>query len=78
MKIVNIHEAKTHFSKLVNSVIHGNEIVIAMAGKPVAKLSPISEKPKRKLGVLKGKIKISKDFDAPLSDEILREFEGDE
>jgi prevent-host-death family protein len=76
MRIVNIHEAKTHFSKLVDAVIHGNEILIAMAGKPVAKLGPINKKPQRRFGVLKGKIKISKDFDAPLSDEFLDEFEG--
>ena len=76
MRVVNMHEAKTHFSKLVDSVIHGHEIVIAMAGKPVARLSPITPKPKRKFGVLKGKVKISKDFDAPLSDEFLDQFEA--
>lgn len=76
MRIVNIHEAKTHFSKLVDSVLHGNEILIAMAGKPVAKLGPIGKKSPRKFGVLKGKIKIAKDFDAPLSDEVLKEFES--
>jgi prevent-host-death family protein len=76
MRMVNIYEAKTHFSKLVNAVIHGNEIVIAMAGKPVAKLGPISKKPERRFGVLKGKIKIAKDFDAPLSDEFLADFEA--
>jgi prevent-host-death family protein len=76
MRIVNMHEAKTHFSKLVDSVLHGGEIIIAMAGKPVAKLSPITQKPKRRLGCLKGKIKIAKDFDAPLSDAILDEFES--
>ena len=76
MRIVNMHEAKTHFSKLVDSVIHGNEIVIAMAGKPVARLVSIEKKPKRRLGVLKGKVKIAKDFDAPLPDEILSDFEG--
>ena len=75
MRIVNIHEAKTHFSKLVDAVIHGNEILIAMAGKPVAKLGPIEKKPKRRAGVLKGKVKISKDFDEPLSDETLADFE---
>lgn len=75
MRIVNIHEAKTHFSKLVNSVIQGDEILIAMAGKPVAKLSPIKPKTKRRFGVMKGKIKISKDFDEPLPEEILEEFE---
>lgn len=76
MRIVNIHEAKTHFSKLVDAVLHGHEILIAMAGKPVAKLGPICKKPPRKFGVLKGKIKIAKNFDAPLSDELLAEFEG--
>jgi prevent-host-death family protein len=76
MRIVNIHEAKTHFSKLVDSVLHGNEILIAMAGKPVAKLGPINKKPQRKFGALKGKIKIAKDFDASLPDELLADFEG--
>lgn len=76
MRIVNMHEAKTHFSKLVDAVIHGKEILIAMAGKPVAKLGPINKKTERRFGVMKGKIKISKDFDAPLSNEILADFEG--
>jgi prevent-host-death family protein len=75
MRAVNMHEAKTHFSKLVDFVIHGNEIIIAMAGKPVAILSPISNKPKIRFGLLKGKIKISKDFDAHLPDDILADFE---
>lgn len=75
MRMVNIHEAKTHFSKLVDAVIHGKEIVIAMAGKPVAMLGPITKKSKRRLGVMKGKIKIAKDFDAPLPDDFLNEFE---
>ena len=76
MRSVNMHEAKTHFSKLVDSVMKGNEITIAMAGKPVAKLIPIEEKPKRCPGGLKGKIKIAKDFDAPLPEDILADFEG--
>jgi len=75
MRTVNIHEAKTHFSKLVNAVINGDEIVIAMAGKPVAKLGPIRKKSLRKFGVLKGKMKLAADFDAPLSDDLLAEFE---
>ena len=75
MRIVNIHEAKTHFSKLVDIVIHGKEVILAMAGKPVAKLISIKKKPQRKFGALKGKIKISKDFDAPLPSEFLAEFE---
>ena len=75
MRIVNIHEAKTHFSKLIDAVIHGNRIVIAMAGKPVAILGPINKKPERRFGVMKGKIKIAKDFDAPLPEEYLADFE---
>jgi prevent-host-death family protein len=75
MRTVNMHEAKTHFSKLVDSVMKGNEIVIAMAGKPVAKLMPIEKKPKRRPGGLKGKIKIAKDFDAPLPEDVLSDFE---
>lgn len=77
MHMVNMWEAKTHFSKLVESAINGEVTIIAKSGKPVAKLVPIlAEKPKRRLGVLKGKIKIAEDFDAPLSDEILDSFEG--
>ncbi len=65
MRKINIQEAKTHFSRLVDSVMKGNEIVIARAGKPVAKLTPIEKKSKRRPGALKGKIKIFKDFDDP-------------
>jgi prevent-host-death family protein len=75
MRIVNMHEAKTHFSKLVDSVMNGNEVVIAMAGKPVAKLISIEKKPKRRPGALKGKIKIAKDFEDPLPEDILSDFE---
>lgn len=77
MHTVNIHEAKTNFSKLVDAVMHGEEIIIAKAGKPAAKLVPIvAIKPQRKPGALKGKIKISKDFNTPLPDDILDQFEG--
>lgn len=77
MHKVNIHEAKTQFSKLVELAINGEETIIAKAGKPVARLVPIAaKKPKRRLGVLKGKIKIAEDFDSPLSDDILDSFEG--
>lgn len=77
METFNIHEAKTHFSKLVDSVMQGNEIVIAKAGKAAVKLVPILHlKPKLRLGVLKGKIKIADDFDAQLADDVLAGFEG--
>lgn len=77
MAIVNIHEAKTHFSKLVDRAMKGEEVIIGKSGKPVVKLIAIQYvPPKRVPGALKGKIKISDDFDAPLSDDILEEFEG--
>jgi len=77
MLIINIHQAKTTFSKLIEAAMHGEEIIIAKAGKPVARLMPITEvKPKRKPGALKGKIKMSADFNAPLPDDLLDLFGG--
>jgi len=74
---VNIHEAKTNLSRLVDQVSGGAEIIIAKAGKPVAKLVPIGRRGRvRKPGFLKGKIKIAADFDAPLPGELLDAFEG--
>jgi len=74
---VNMHEAKSNLSRLVDRVADGAEIVIAKAGKPVAKLVPIAPpKRVRKPGFLKGKVKIAADFDAPLPPETLDAFEG--
>jgi prevent-host-death family protein len=76
-KTVNIHEAKTHLSRLVDEVAAGAEIVIAKAGKPMARLSPISVPVRKKhLGLLRGKIKVSDDFNTPLDDEVLALFDG--
>ena len=77
-KTVNMHEAKTHLSRLVDEVQNGEEIVIARAGKPVARLAPLKThwKPRRP-GGLKGKIWISEDFDAPLPEEIAAAFRGE-
>lgn len=77
MHTVNIHEAKTHLSRLLEEVNRGQEVVIAKAGKPMAKLTRVSAaKPIRKPGFLKGKIKIADDFDAPLPEDLLDAFEG--
>jgi prevent-host-death family protein len=77
MRIINIHDAKTRFSQLVDAANHGEEIIIAKAGNPVARLCPLAtKKPKRKPGSFKGKIWIADDFDAPLPDDILDDFEG--
>jgi len=78
MASVNIHAAKTNLSRLVDQAAAGEEIVIARAGKPVArlvKLEPV--KPRRVLGQLKGLITVSDDFDAPLPDDIIALFEGE-
>jgi prevent-host-death family protein len=77
MAVVNIHAAKTQLSRLVDQAAAGEEIVIARAGKPVARLVQLEEKPKRILGLLKGQLKIPKDFDAPLPDDVLALFEGE-
>ena len=77
MHTINIHEAKTHLSRLVDKVVAGEEVVIAKAGKPMAKLIPfITATKKRKLGLLAGKLSVPEDFDAPLPDEVLASFEG--
>ena len=73
--IINIHEALRHFSKLVEAASNGEEIIIVKAGKPTAKLVPYQSQKKRKFGVLKGKIKIAKDFDKPLPENFLSAFE---
>ncbi|HLF66685.1 MAG TPA: type II toxin-antitoxin system prevent-host-death family antitoxin [Gammaproteobacteria bacterium] len=76
---VNIHEAKTHFSKLINQALQGEEVVIAKGGKPLVTLTPYVERVSpRKGGQLKGLIQVSADFDAPLPDEILKQFYGDD
>jgi prevent-host-death family protein len=77
MTVVNIHDAKTQLSKLIEKAAAGNDVVIARGGKPVARLTRLgSSKRKLKFGVLKGKIKISADFDASVSSDVLRQFEG--
>ena len=77
MQIVNMHDAKTHFSRLVDAAAQGEEIIIAKAGKPTARLVAIEPvKTKRRFGALKGKIRIADDFDAPLPDDIQAAFEG--
>ncbi len=74
---VNVHQAKTHFSKLLARVQAGEEIIIAKAGRPIAKIVPIQpEKKPREPGTAKGKIWIAPDFDEPLPEEILKAFEG--
>ena len=73
---VNIHEAKTHFSRLLARVSKGEEIIISKAGKPIARLVPTEETmTKRIAGSAKGAVIISDNFDAPLPESILNSFE---
>jgi prevent-host-death family protein len=77
MPHVNIYEAKTHFSKYVEQAEAGTDVIIARGGKQVARLTSIVP-PKRQVrfGVLKDKLKVAEDFDAPLPDDVLAGFEG--
>ncbi len=77
MRQVNIHEARTHLSRLVEDAAHGDEIVIAKDGKPVARLVAVDgTRTPRRRGLLEGKFKVPDDFDAPLPEDILDLFEG--
>ncbi len=76
MATVNVHEAKTHLSKLLAKVERGETIVLARSGRPVAKLVPFVA-PTRRPGLLKGKIRIGKDFDAELPEDLVRGFRGE-
>ena len=76
-KPINIYEAKTHLSKLVDRAAAGESIIIAKAGRPVARLVPLETPVRRVPGNLKGRIWIAPDFDAPLPDDIQRYFEGE-
>ncbi len=73
---VNIHEAKTHLSKLLVKVKEGQEVIIAKNGKPVARLVPVLEKPVQRVpGTAAGKVFIAADFTAPLAADLLDDFE---
>lgn len=77
MDKVNIHQAKTQFSRLVDLAASGQEVIIAKAGKPVARLVPYTPKRQaRRPGLLRGKIRIKKNFDEPLSKKVLDSFDG--
>jgi prevent-host-death family protein len=72
----NIHDAKTHLSRLLSRVAQGEEVTIAKAGRPVAKLVPIPPKTGRRIpGSARGRIVISAEFDEPLPKEVQESFE---
>jgi prevent-host-death family protein len=76
-RLVNMHEAKTTLSKLVEMLESGEEVIIARAGRPVARLLPMGPPMRRKLGAWKGQIWMADDFDAPLPEEHVRAWRGE-
>jgi prevent-host-death family protein len=77
MLTVDIHAAKTQLAQLLSAAVGGEEVIIAEAGKPVARLVPIDpDPPKRRLGLLAGKLPLTRAFDEPLPDGTLTDFEG--
>jgi prevent-host-death family protein len=74
--VVNVHEAKTHLSRLLDRVAQGEEIVLAKAGKPYARLVPLDASPKREPGLLRGRIEMDDSFFDELPEEELRAWEG--
>lgn len=76
MRTINIHEAKTHLSRLVEEVAAGEEVILAKAGRPMVRLVPLNTPKALKIGLLEGRLTIPDDFDAPLSEDMLRSFES--
>jgi prevent-host-death family protein len=77
MDSINIYEAKTRLSQLVDKAAAGEDVVVSRNGKPLVRITRLEEtKRPIRFGVLKGKVKIAKDFDAPLPDDVLASFEG--
>lgn len=80
MTTVNIHEAKTHLSQLIEKAVQGESFIIAKAGKPLVKVTPVDAPAKgkmRRIGFLKGQLKIPRNFDRMAGKEIERLFYGE-
>ncbi|BCI68963.1 antitoxin (plasmid) [Acetobacter aceti] len=79
MRTVNIHEAKTHLSRLIESAMKGESFIIAKAGRPMVRVSPVTapeEQQKRRLGFLAGQIRAPEDFDRMGEEDIISLFDG--
>lgn len=77
METVNIYDAKTRLSQLVDKAASGEDVVVSRNGKPLVRITRLEEPKRRiKFGLLKGKLTVPEDFDAPLSDDALAGFEG--
>lgn len=75
MEIVNIYDAKTRLSQLVDQAAAGEDVVVARNGKPLVRITRLDPKRPIRFGVLKGEVRIAADFDAPLPDDVLAQFE---
>ncbi|EFI34076.1 prevent-host-death family protein [Desulfonatronospira thiodismutans ASO3-1] len=77
MDTINVHEAKTHLSRLIQKVLQGEEVIIAKKGRPLVRMVPFDQsRQKRVPGLSKGSIKMRENFDEPLPDDIIRAFEA--
>jgi len=77
-RVVTVSEAELHLSQLIEAAIEGEEIVITRSGEPLVRLVACAEGlPRRRLGLLEGRVSISPDFDAPLPPEVIKVFEGE-
>ena len=72
---MNVHEAKTHLSRLLERAVAGDEVTIARSGNPIVRLVPVSISGGRPLGLDAGRIEMADDFDAPLPEDVLEDFE---
>ena len=74
---VNVYAAKSQLSRLLERAVAGEEVIVTRNGKPLVKLVPVgAARPPRRLGGLRGKIRVASDFDAPLPDDVVAAFEG--
>ena len=79
MRIVNIHEAKTHLSRLIDAAAKGEPFIIAKAGKPLVKVVPVdAPAAPRRLGFMRGQFTVPDDIDTMYQDEIEKMFYGDD
>ena len=77
MSVINVYEAKTRLSKLIEQAAAGDDVILGRSGKPVARITQISPKKRPiRFGLLKGKARVAKDFDAPLPAAVRARFEG--
>jgi prevent-host-death family protein len=77
MPTVNVHAARSQLSRLLDAAVAGEDVIIARAGRPVARLVPVEQKnAPRELGILTGKLRVPDNFDDALPEDVIADFEG--